>query len=76
MLLGSLDELAINLGSRPPAGCNQCGHSSRMIASRYIYPADYDLALALVHWLNGDIAEAERLGSRALHPPIEATFTR
>ena len=33
------------------------------------YTADYDLALALVHWLNGDIAEAERLGSRALHPP-------
>jgi hypothetical protein len=25
------------------------------------YPADHQLALAVVHFLNGDIAEAERL---------------
>jgi hypothetical protein len=28
-----------------------------------LYAGDHDLALALVHWLNGDIAEAERLRS-------------
>jgi hypothetical protein len=33
------------------------------------YPADHQLALAVVHFLNGDMAEAERLGNRALQPP-------
>jgi hypothetical protein len=33
------------------------------------YSADYQLALAVVHWLNGDITEAERM--RAERQSIE-----
>jgi hypothetical protein len=44
----------------------QIGVSDRAV----FYPADHQLALAFVHFLNGDLGEAERLRSEWLGPAL------